>query len=163
MAKVKQSGAHRPALLELVKSRMYTRGAELGVDKGILFEMLLKGKPNLQLLGVDIWEAHPHRYEKCMGIAQKYGGRAWLMRKRTVEAAEAFEDGYFDFVFIDADHSHQAVKEDIAAWRPKVRPGGWLGGHDYHPKKFPGVVSAVKEVFGKSVHFRDGWIWGVNV
>lgn len=46
-------------------------------------------------------------------------------------------------VFIDADHTYEACKEDIEAWWPHVAPGGVLIGHDYH--SFPGVKKAADE------------------
>ena len=52
------------------------------------------------------------------------------------EAAERFEDGHFDFVFIDASHDEESVRKDIAAWLPKIRQGGILAGHDI---SYPGV------------------------
>ena len=36
-----------------------------------------------------------------------------------------------DFVFLDAAHDYENVKEDILSWYPKVKVGGWLTGHDY--------------------------------
>jgi predicted O-methyltransferase YrrM len=35
-----------------------------------------------------------------------------------------------DLVFIDGDHRYQAVCADLGRWRPKLRPGGILCGHD---------------------------------
>jgi Methyltransferase domain len=35
-----------------------------------------------------------------------------------------------DLVFIDADHSDEAVRQDLAAWAPKLAPGGVLAFHD---------------------------------
>ena len=49
-----------------------------------------------------------------------------------------------DLVFIDGDHSYDAVVDDIEAWEPKVRPGGVLGGHDF-AVNFEGVIRAVTE------------------
>jgi predicted O-methyltransferase YrrM len=52
--------------------------------------------------------------------------------------------GQVDMVFIDAEHSYEAVRADIALWRPLVRSGGMLCGHDYSGD-WPGVVRAVNE------------------
>lgn len=149
-------------LCELVKKRQWTRGAELGVEKGILFEMLLKSNPQLFLIGVDVFPVL-HRFQRCEAIAEQYDDRARLVRMTTHEASKEFPDEWLDFVFIDADHSEDAVLDDIRCWKPKVKPGGWLGGHDYNDK-FRGVVRAVDQSFGKKkvLHYK-GSIWGVKV
>jgi hypothetical protein len=36
-----------------------------------------------------------------------------------------------DFVYLDANHRYDAVREDLHAWWPKVRKGGMLAGDDY--------------------------------
>ena len=38
-----------------------------------------------------------------------------------------------DFLFIDADHSYEAVKADWNGWSPKVRKGGYIALHDSKP------------------------------
>jgi len=48
-----------------------------------------------------------------------------------VKACEWFTDGSADFVYIDADHCYEPVKIDIEMWLPKLKPDGWLCGHDY--------------------------------
>ena len=55
---------------------------------------------------------------------------------------------FFDFVFIDANHSYDHVRADIGAWRKKIKPTGFISGHDYNHPRFPGVKTAVKEAFG---------------
>ena len=53
-------------------------------------------------------------------------------------------------VFIDANHSYEAIKEDLYLWKLLVRKGGILSGHDYKAGgKFPfwGVKTAVDEMF----------------
>jgi len=49
----------------------------------------------------------------------------------SVEASEKFPDEYFDFVYIDGDHSFIGVCADLAAWQNKVKKGGFIAGHDY--------------------------------
>lgn len=151
---------HRKVLTDFVRKHQWTRGAELGVDKGILFRSLLEGNPQLHLTGVDVFPL-PERKHRVYQIALSFADRCRLVCDTTHRAADEFADGSFDFVFIDADHSYDAAKDDIARWRPKVRKGGWLGGHDYS-KHFPGVIQAVDERFGSAVHtLMPGWIWGV--
>ena len=53
------------------------------------------------------------------------------------------KDAYFDLIFIDADHSYSAVKQDIINYQPKLKQGGILSGHDID---FPGVNQAVNEM-----------------
>lgn len=52
--------------------------------------------------------------------------------KPSVAMAAEYADGSVDVVFIDADHSYEAVVADIKAWWPKLKPGGVLAGHDIH-------------------------------
>lgn len=68
-------------------------------------------------------------------------------RMTSLEAAATYEDNSLDFVFIDADHSYEAVRADIIAWWPKVKPGGIISGHDYHMGA-PGVINASNELLG---------------
>ena len=60
-------------------------------------------------------------------------------------------------VFIDAGHSYQEVKADIAAWHPKVTR--ILAGHDYAHPKF-GVKKAVDELFPQA--HTTGMVWSVG-
>lgn len=63
-------------------------------------------------------------------------------------AASMFDDNTCDVVFIDMEHTYEAVKNDIQHWLPKVKIGGYLAGHDY-ATSWPGVPKAVNEIFGK--------------
>lgn len=80
----------------------------------------------------------------------------------SIEAAALFPDASCDVVWIDADHSYEAVKADIAAWLPKVKVGGYLGGDDW---AFRGVRAAVSETFpqgymlGDGIRFQAPWPW----
>ena len=40
----------------------------------------------------------------------------------SVEASALIADKCLDFVFIDAEHTYDACKEDIDAWMPKLYP-----------------------------------------
>jgi predicted O-methyltransferase YrrM len=152
---------HRQTFVDLVKAHPEWRsGAELGMDKGILTRTLVLACPNLLLTGVDVFPDRD-RSRRVFELAESYPDRLIVLEMTTREASGKVPDAFLDFVFIDADHGYAAVKDDIACWAPKVRAGGWVGGHDYHPRKFPGVVKAVDEAYGKSVQHWPGTIWGV--
>lgn len=57
-----------------------------------------------------------------------------MMRLQSVVAARCFPLQSLDFVFIDGDHSAEAVSADIAAWTPNIKPGGILAGHDFYTR-----------------------------
>ena len=53
------------------------------------------------------------------------------VRKSSIEAAKDFPDRSLDAVYIDAEHDEESIRADIKAWRPKIKFGGILSGHDY--------------------------------
>lgn len=44
---------------------------------------------------------------------------------------KTYDDNYFDAIYIDADHSYEAVKKDLNNAYQKVKDGGIIAGHDY--------------------------------
>jgi predicted O-methyltransferase YrrM len=82
-------------------------------------------------------------------------GHLKVLMMESVKASSAFEDGSVDWVFIDADHSYNAVVADILAWAPKLKTDGLLSGHDYWHS---GVMEAVLRSFG-AVSRGAGSIW----
>lgn len=151
--------SHREVLVDIARREGWRRGAELGTGNGLLAEQLLAGCPQLKLLVIDLFRRHDRRasVERRLSpyVQQE---RCVVYPGSTLEVAELVEDGSLDFIFIDAGHSYQAVAADIRAWAQKVRPGGWVGGHDYHPNH-PGVIQAVDEAYGGRVVQERGWIW----
>ena len=140
---------------------------EVGVREGDNFDKLLI--PNvLAAIGVDIWREtgetgqNDNEYEQDIlddqyrNVFNKYVHRnnIRIVREFSVKAAKFFPDEAFDFIYIDADHTYEAVSEDLAAWYPKVKVGGVIGGHDYisredtirlgHSVPF-GVIEAVSD------------------
>jgi hypothetical protein len=154
-------------------------GAEVGVWRGDLSIRLLDNIPGLTLFMIDLWSPRAYKnkeyesaspemmdeYENnCYNnlkhveeITEKYYERAIILKQDSVKAAETFEDRYFDFVFLDADHSYKGVKRDILAWFQKVKIGGWLCGHDYN--NFEGVNKAVDELFDAEIEKDSDFTW----
>jgi len=54
------------------------------------------------------------------------------VRKTSLEAAKDFPDRSLDAVYIDGEHDELNVRQDIETWRPKVKFGGFLMGHDFY-------------------------------
>ena len=124
-------------------------GAEIGVWRGDMSAVLLR-HPDLILYMVDNWKpAEPYGVKLFTAERQLKSRRLALeqtefaqARRRvlgldSLDAASGIPDGALDFVFIDADHSYPAVKADIAAWLPKLKPGGLLSGHDNANPRYP--------------------------
>lgn len=89
-----------------------------------------------------------------------------IIRATSREAAREFDDNFFDFVFIDGDHSYEGVKEDIHLWLPKTKK--LLCGHDYGNQRnrlgIFGVDRAVNEIFGSDgFKVYPGGVWAVRV
>ena len=78
----------------------------------------------------------------------------------SISQSELFPDQYFDIVYIDASHDYESVKNDLTAWLPKVKPGGYICGDDYSTS-WVGVYDAVNEMFGedniKTVGIQKQW------
>lgn len=96
-------------------------------------------------------------HDVCFAAAQKvaeaFMPRGVIWRELTPAAAANFPDKFFDLVYLDANHSYEAVMADLAAWAPKIRPGGTFAGHDYmdgvRKEGVFGVQTAVNEFFGR--------------
>jgi predicted O-methyltransferase YrrM len=77
----------------------------------------------------------------------------------SIYAAKSYEDKSLDFVFIDANHDFEFVKQDIESWLPKIKPGGYIGGHDYSESDgHKGVVKAVDEAFPEKEIIGTSWL-----
>lgn len=150
------STRHGDAILKRLPGEGPVLGVEVGSCRGVLADYLLRECPRLRLSMVDHWmaldagdrrrswsdangepcarrteeEVHDD-YVAAMAVAERYGDRADICRCDSVLASELFDDKSLDFVFVDAAHDYQSVFSDIIAWRHKVKPGGWIGGHDY--------------------------------
>lgn len=112
-------------------------------------------------------------FNRVMAMAKQFPGRAHVVRATTDDAAKTLCRSSFDAVFIDADHSYEGCRNDILNWAGFVKPGGWLGGHDYRnpdPRfDFSGVERAVHEWLeesappGSTLDLGDNFTWWVRL
>lgn len=151
----------RDELLQVVPT--YGVLAELGVFTGAFASTILRVCRPAELHLIDTWEGRVECGDKdgnniqvvddmalvYLALALKGDPRYVLHRDTTQAALSRFPDNYFDFVYVDADHSEEAVYKDLVLARQKTLWG--IGGHDYCPR-FSGVMRAVDRFCAES-----GW------
>jgi hypothetical protein len=132
-------------LAELFAELEFTKGVELGVDRGEYSKVLCDSNPSLHLYRVDPWipDAYepntyinepPEYFNKCYEETKerlKNYPNCSLVRKTSAEALNDFEDESLDFVYIDANHDFPNFTFDIHNWLKKVKKGGIISGHDF--------------------------------
>ena len=77
------------------------------------------------------------------------------IRMESIKAASLLGKNSFDMVFIDASHDFEAVSADIQAWKPLIRSGGIICGHD---RGYGPVAQAVATYVGEVGGDTDIWV-----
>jgi len=70
----------------------------------------------------------------------------WIRKESGQITNEDIQDNYLDAIFIDGDHSYNAVINDLTKFWPKVRSGGQILGDDYYMHQ---VARAVNDFSNK--------------
>jgi hypothetical protein len=69
-------------------------------------------------------------YEKV----KKELGSKWfvkIIKDFSMNVLNQFDDGSLDMIYIDGDHSYPEAKDDFCMYLPKLKSGGFFGGHDF--------------------------------
>ena len=165
-------------------SRFVEVGCYLGKSLCSLAEVVRESGRDIALTGVDTARGSGPEGTgdiNAHGPAVEYGGGTFagllhrnviacgaddlvqLLISDSVAAAKLFPDQSLAWVHIDARHDYASVSADIAAWRPKVRMGGWLSGDDFNDYQWPGVVRAVRDALpGADTWWSTQWRWVKN-
>lgn len=143
MNKIKHEYTRSEFLDLLNKISPKGKGVEIGVFKGDFSREVLS-KWGGKLFMVDVWRElgdeyidssnhknHLDAYEKTMENIRGFEDRGIMIRSTSKDCIDLFEDESLDFIFIDANHAYDFVKEDINLWFPKLKKGGIFSGHDY--------------------------------
>ena len=168
--------SNRRDLPGFFKEMGFKVGVEIGVQRGAFTRRL--ARIGLKVYGVDPWLSY-RNYHAFKGY-QKHQDKVYeaakenlapfpnctLIRKKSMDALEDFEDNSIDFVYIDGHHGFKYVTEDIWEWSKKVKKGGVISGHDYAYGKWKTLgpyVLQVKEVidaYTKAFRINNWWVLG---
>ena len=124
--------------------------AEIGVAKGKFSRAILQAAKPKKLHLIDPWifqdnpdylpddnnvsnAEHQSRFDniKEMFAGEIASGQVELHRSFSHDAAPEFPDNYFDWIYVDAMHTFDAVLRDLTVFAPKVKADGFILGHDY--------------------------------
>ena len=125
--------------------------AEIGVQRGVFSQSILDIVQPERLHLIDPWaqqtqgdyladpsnvddERHAdHLAHVRTQFAEPIAtGQVTLHRAFSQDVVDGFADGGFDWIYIDGDHTFDAVARDLALYAPKIAPGGLILGHDYN-------------------------------
>ena len=138
--------------------------AEIGVAEGGYSEWLRTHWRGMCLYMIDPWLEQPVEQwvdgcnipqveqdatlARCRRKMSVFSDESYdIIQAMSLDVVKDFGDSAFDFVYLDGNHNLASVTADIAAWLPKVRPGGILAGHDYLPPcETYGVKTAVDDL-----------------
>lgn len=165
--------------------------AEIGVFKGAFSDVLCKVLQPRELSLIDLFSGFTNSgdqdgnnmevvnigdvYTHLVGVSKRFPALR-VLKGDSSSILRSFPDNTFDMIYIDGDHSYEGVKKDLHAALLKVKPGGWIMGHDFgiNPEKARnmyefGVERAVREMCrqfdqGVTVLGMDGCIsFGIQV
>jgi len=151
----------RKHLAELFCTLGFTEGVEVGTQRGIFAKVLCENNPQLHLSCVDPWSSPNEKVQKAhnekyaIALQNLNDHNVSIIRKASMDAVGDFKDKSLDFVYIDGDHSFESCILDILHWTKKVKSGGIVAAHDYHPFVGIDVILAVN-AYTRANHI-DPW------
>jgi hypothetical protein len=147
--------------------------AEIGVYRGLSLLSLsdIIQEKRIQVYAVDLFERFLmdaptfDRYGELIRNIHRCGVEDFItiLKGDSVVSSGLIDDKSLDFVFLDADHTEGGITRDIEAWEPKVKPGGWLGGHDYANSFWPAVKTVVDARYPNAETREKSYIWLTRV
>jgi predicted O-methyltransferase YrrM len=118
--------------------------AEVGTYAGESAKIFLDSGKIDKIYCIDLW--HIEDWAEAEKEVDKIDDPRLVKLKMSSErAVNEFADESLDFCYIDANHYYEPCKLDITLYKPKVKKGGFIGGHDF---KMESVRRAVDETIG---------------
>ena len=125
--------------------------AELGVFKADFSKQIYETCTPKKLVLIDIWKGDKiysgdadgnfpdnkkeyytgsQLHQITIDTVRNFNCEVVVLKEKT-EVLATFPDNHFDFIYIDADHSYQGSLFDLELSFKKVKPDGFIMGHDY--------------------------------
>jgi len=145
---------------KVIRENNFKKCAEVGIGYGFHAKEILDKTEIETLYLVDPMEYYPN--DLFADDVIRYGGFEtlvknikthllphenryhWFRKKSLSITNDDIPDESLDAVFLDGDHSYDAVSHDLPFWWKKIKVGGWLLGDDYS-SCHPGTTRAVDE------------------
>lgn len=127
---------------------------EVGVARGDFSAEILRHNKPKKLHLIDAWDSE--RYEPDFKtVVSRFQveiakGMVEINRGKSLDVLQRYDNEYFDWVYLDTDHSYHTTSKELQICSSKVKPYGKIAGHDYTAgnviKPVPyGVIEACHE------------------
>lgn len=132
---------------------------EIGTYRGEFAEMIFDVLKPKELHLIDPYLVGNEKYSDGLSIAYSTENDLEIATERfskkdadgvvfwlglSEEMAIKFDNGAYDFIYVDGDHTYRGVLIDLLKYLKKIKPFGIIAGHDYH-SVFDGVKKAVDD------------------
>ena len=148
-------------------------GCWLGRSTAFMAECIRRSRKQVGFFVVDTFQGSPSEPDLLRQVRELGGSLLPVFRENmsacgclddlhmvvgdSAAAAAQFADSSLAFIFIDADHSADAIEKDIRSWLPKLKPDGWMAGHDYC--SFRSVAEVVNRLLPGHRCTGNTWIY----
>jgi hypothetical protein len=109
--------------------------AEIGVASGNFTKEIVTRNAPTRLHLIDAWDSD--RFRDGLRNVEKHfhegiaAGVLEINQGLSTEVLSTFPDAYFDWVYIDTNHSYKTTKQELALCKDKVKANGRICGHDF--------------------------------
>jgi hypothetical protein len=149
-------------------------GIEIGISSGRNAAYFLQECSNIKkIYGVDPYlpfkdwdifvtqELQDSIFKIMKEHLEEYEERFELFKMKSQDAANLFENEFYDYVFVDGDHSYEVTKIDCELYYSKVKVGKIFSGHDW---QLDSVKNAVLEFrlennINNPINFTHNSVW----
>ena len=146
-------------------------GAFLGKSAVYMSVEIINSGKNIKFDCVDHWQGSEEHndndevnlerlYEDFLENITPVRGIINPIRANSIDASKLYKPNSLDFIFIDASHDTNSVKDDLAYWMPRLKENGVIAGDDADNE---GVSDAIRWFFDNEKLIVIGRQWMVDL